>query len=71
MSKSLRSFPENMRVRIATRRMSQKVRGLGFWGARDFFDRKKMKYPVQTEPGKAQIINKALGKRKPARDGGK
>ena len=60
MSKGLQSYPEQQRAAIATRRLIGNTRGCGFWGAKDYFDKKKMKYPIQSEIGKGQLIRDAL-----------
>lgn len=36
------------------------TRGCGFWGAVHYFDRLGLKYPPESEMGKAQLIKQAL-----------
>lgn len=62
MSKGLRNFPEDQRLRIATRRLNNGVntgvRGNGFWGAKDYFTKNGLRLPGKL--GAAEAINTAL-----------
>lgn len=62
MSKGLVSLPEHQRVAVATRRLVGNTRGIAFWAAKDFFDKKKTKYPVGSEIGRAQVVNTLAGR---------
>lgn len=62
MSKGLASFPEDQRLRVATRRLNNGVntgvRGNGFWGAKDYFTKKGLRLPGKL--GAQQLISDAL-----------
>ncbi len=62
MSKALASYPEDRRTAIATRRLTNgvntNVRGNGFWGAKDYFDKKGMRLPGKL--GEEQVLAEAL-----------
>ena len=58
MTKSLLSYPEERRQFIATRRLNGHIRGSGFWAAKDFFDKKGLRYPGKM--GSMQIISETI-----------
>lgn len=43
MSKSIRSFPEVERDAVANRRLKGATKGLGYWSAVKYFERKERK----------------------------
>lgn len=45
---------------VATRRLIGDTRGIGFWAAVSYFDKKKLKYPPQSKLGAGQLINDAM-----------
>lgn len=60
MSKGLSQFPEDQRVHIATRRLIGNTRGIGFWAAKSFFDKKRLPYPAQCNLYAGQIMQAAM-----------
>lgn len=58
MSKALASYPEERRRDIASRRIMADTKGCGYWGARDYYDKFKLKYPGKA--GAAQAVAKAM-----------
>lgn len=58
MTKSLSSYPEDRRQAIAMRRLNGRIRGSGFWAAKDYFDKKELRYPGKM--GEMQDVAKAL-----------
>jgi hypothetical protein len=60
VSKGISQFPESQQVMVATRRLVGDTRGIGFWAAVSFFDKKKMKYPPQSKIGAGQLITDAM-----------
>lgn len=55
MSKGISSYPEHLRESVARRRIAGNVKGLGFWGATDYFNRKKVKKVVKKEASKESV----------------
>lgn len=51
MSKGLASYSSEQIAKIAERRIINGTRGIGYWGAINYFDKKHMKYP-----GKAGLM---------------
>lgn len=41
MSKGLRNYKEEDRAKVAQRRLQNNTKGLGYWGAYDYQNRKK------------------------------
>lgn len=60
MSKSLSQFPETQQVAIATRRLSSNTHGIGFWGARDFFVKRGLRFPENSSLAQEQVFNEAI-----------
>lgn len=47
MTKALRSYPEHQRQKVAERRLIGMTHGNGFHAAKDYYDKKKLRYPGQ------------------------
>ena len=40
MSRAIASYPKHMQKKVVMRRLRSKTKGLGFWAARDYMDKK-------------------------------
>src|SRR6476620_2204176 len=56
MSRGLIQFPEDRRPIVAARRIMADTKGIGYWGAINYHDRKGLKYPAGSRAGQAQAI---------------
>lgn len=56
MSKGLANYPEETRLRVATRRVSNNTRGCGYWGAVGYLNKKGIKTKEQRQAEAVNLI---------------
>ena len=54
MTKGLRNIPQEKRTEVAARRLVNNTRGNGFWAAKDYFDKRGIRYPAQAAIAKVK-----------------